>query len=284
MYKIGLSSGTGVNNEEMFKGYADAGIDAMEVCVPRPEYPDLDYKAIGKYANKYGIELWSFHFPFGPKDGFDPASIVESARLNTIETFSENIKKASDIGVKKFVIHPSTEPIPDEERAERMSRSKDSLNELAEVAAKCGSVICIENLPRTCLGKNSVEIKELLSVNDKLRACFDTNHLLSQDTIEFIKDVGDKIVTLHVSDYDYMNERHWLPGEGKIDWASLLKALEEIKYDGVWMYEISRVCPKTILRDRDLTFDDFARNAKELFEGKPFTLFSTHKENLGMWE
>ena len=36
--------------------------------------------------------------------------------------------------------------------------------------------------------------------------------------------------------------------------------------------------------DRFPSFDDFSRNAKELFEGKPFTIFSTHKENLGMWE
>ena len=64
----------------------------------------------------------------------------------------------------------------------------------------------------------------------------------------------------------------------------ILKTLEEIKYDGVWMYEVSLPCPKTILRDRDLNYNDFSRNAKELFAGEPFTIFSKHKENLGMWE
>ncbi len=284
MYKIGLSSGTGVNNEEMFKGYADAGIDAMEICVPRNEYPDIDYKAIEKYAKQYGIKLWSYHLSFGPFDEVDPSSVDAEVRKHTIELYSEQIKRAADIGIDKFVIHPSGEPIDDSIRAEKMLCAKECHNELCEIAAKEGGVLCIENLPRTCLGKNSAEIKELLSANDKLRTCFDTNHLLKQDTIEFIKDVGDKIVTLHVSDYDFMNERHWLPGEGQLNWAEILKALKEIKYDGVWMYEISRKCPKTIIRDRDLTFDDFALNSKELFEGKPLTVFSTHKETLGMWE
>ena len=56
----------------------------------------------------------------------------------------------------------------------------------------------------------------------------------------------------------------------------LYNALQEIGYDGVWMYEISPKCPKTIIRDRDLTCADFARNAKEIFERKPLTVFS-HK-------
>ncbi len=78
----------------------------------------------------------------------------------------------------------------------------------------------------------------------------------------------------HVSDYDYIDERHWLPGEGDIPWYDLYNALLEIGYTGAWMYEIGPKCPNTILRDRDLTCADFARNAKEIFEGKPLTVFS----------
>ena len=72
--------------------------------------------------------------------------------------------------------------------------------------------------------------------------------------------VGDKIITLHVSDYDFMNERHWLPGEGQNDWQKIIKSLKEVGYTGVWMYEIRFTCPNTILRDRDLSCDDFVKN------------------------
>ena len=102
----------------------------------------------------------------------------------------------------------------------------------------CGAVIAVEDLPRTCLGNTSDDIRKLISVNDKLRVCFDTNHLLEEDNIEFMKKLADKIITLHISDYDFLNERHWLPGEGKLDWAAMFSTLKEIGYNGVWMYEI----------------------------------------------
>ena len=108
--------------------------------------------------------------------------------------------------------------------------------------------------------------------------------MLYEDAVDFIRNVGDKIVTAHVSDFDFYNERHWLPGEGKLDWQAILRALKEIGYQGPWLYEIGFACPKTIYRDRDLTCDDFVRNAKELFNNTSITTFSRHKEKLGMWE
>ena len=41
------------------------------------------------------------------------------------------------------------------------------------------------------------------------------------------------------------------------------------------MYEIRLETPKTIERSRALTYFDFVRNAKEIFEGKPRTVFGT---------
>ena len=35
-----------------------------------------------------------------------------------------------------------------------------------------------------------------------------------------------------------MDERHQLPGNGKIDWKELLDLLESINYSGPFMYEV----------------------------------------------
>ena len=102
--------------------------------------------------------------------------------------------------------------------------------------------------------------------------------------MDFVKALGNKIVTLHVSDFDMVNERHWRPGEGKNDWKSILGALKEVGYAGPWLYEMDFGFPKTIIRERELTPEDLVRNATELFEGKEFTIFSTPKPNLGYWE
>lgn len=284
MYKIGLSThcNQGIINRQLFEAYSKAGIDAMEISMSSDDYDDINYKQLEKLSSQTGIELWSYHLPFAP---FEKIDISNRATYKyTVEYFGELIKKASQIGIKRFIIHPSGEPIENEERRERMKCAKEGLEILAETAKKDDAVIAVENLPRSCLGKNSDEIAELIGDNDNLKVCFDTNHLLSEDPVEFIKKIGKKIITTHISDYDFVNERHWLPGEGKLKWNDILNALKDIEYDGVWMYEIGFSCPKTIIRDRDINCDDFVKNAREIFEKRNITVFSQHKEKLGMWE
>lgn len=268
--KIGLSSCGKTMDDALFAAYAEAGIDAIEISIGRERVLEgVDLSEVARLAKKHGVELWSYHLPF-PE--YNLATRDEARRLAYVQRQSEHIKMASDMGIKHYVVHPSTEPIPDELRAERMAQSKKSLAALAEVAKKVGGVLCVENLPRTCLGKNSDEMSELVSSHPDLRICFDTNHLLGQDPIEFIKAVGDKIVTLHVSDYDFVDERHWLPGEGEMDWQAIYRALEEVGYEGAWLYELGFGNTKKIERERELTCEDFARNAHEIFEGKAITV------------
>ncbi|MBQ8404798.1 MAG: sugar phosphate isomerase/epimerase [Clostridia bacterium] len=282
MYKIGLSTCSAPVSEETFAGYRRAGLDVMEISDNIEGYARLNYGEVAALSEKYGVKIWSMHLPFGPFNLLD-LSNPELAE-HTVEYCAELIKKGAEIGVDKFIFHPSGEPIKDEERKLRMETAKRSLAASAEIAAKHGAVICVENLPRTCLGRNSEEIAELLSAHPALRACFDTNHLLGEEPLEFVRNIGDKIATIHVSDYDFINERHWLPGEGKIDWNAILAALREINYSGPWLYEIELNCTRNIVRDRAFTYGDFARNAKELFAGEKPTVFSRPKPNLGFWE
>ena len=283
MLKIGLSSCGFELTQDNFAALAASGIEATEISMPADKYPLIDYAAVKKYAMQAGVQLWSYHLPFSPFTEIDPSSLDADLRAHTVAYFTELIKKGADIGIDKFVVHASGEPIADEDRPEKMKRSRESLYTLAEVAAGCGACIAVEDLPRTCLGHTSQEIRELIGAHDKLRVCFDTNHLLLEDNVHFLHELADKIVTVHVSDYDFINERHWLPGEGKVDWKALYTAFEECGYSGVWMYEIGLDCPKTILRDRNLTFDDFYRNAHSIFAGETPAALGKPKENLGMW-
>lgn len=283
MYRIGLSSCGKVIDEKLFASYASAGIEAIELSVRTIDYVLPPMAVLAEYSKRYGVELWTCHLPFGPGSEVDMSSPDAAVRKNTLERHKELIRRASDIGIDKFVCHPSTEPIADDERSDRIKYSMDTLDKLAEFAHECGGVVAVEDLPRSCLGRNSDEMLELLSANDKLRSCFDTNHLLSEDAPSYIRRLGDRIITAHISDYDAINERHWLPGEGILDWSAILSAFNDIGYKGVWMYEIDFACPETIIRERDLTCEDFYRNAHEIFLGEKLTVISTPKENLGMW-
>ncbi|MBR5880608.1 MAG: sugar phosphate isomerase/epimerase, partial [Clostridia bacterium] len=241
-----------------------------------------DYKAMQEYSEKYGVELWSYHLPFQTTD---IASADRAWRLCSMEYTFELIKQASVAGIHKFVAHASVEFNGDAaRRAETLAITKDSLSQLADFAANYGSVICVEDLPRTCLGRDSDEILAMLAYDDRLRVCFDANHLFREKEADFVRKIGKKIATTHISDRDNINERHWLPGEGLVDWVSVMDALEEVGYDGNWIYEIGLSCPPTIYRDRDLTFSDFSRNAREVFARQTPTTFSRPKPGVGMWE
>ncbi len=278
MYKIGLSSCGRILNEKDFIEYQKSGIDAVEISVGLDNCNNIDFKELLRLAKKYDVSLWSFHLPFSP---FSKLEISQKELANsTVVYFESLIQKATDIGIDKFVIHPSGEPIAPEDRAERLKVSNESLFKLVNIASTNGAVIAVENLPRTCLGNCSDEILDLISVDPSIKVCFDTNHLLGENQVDFIKKIGDKIVTLHISDYDFVNERHWLPGEGRSDWDSIYRALNEVGYNGIWLYEIGFGATKTITRERLLNCEDVVRNAKEIFNGQKLTVTPNQKHIL----
>lgn len=274
MNQVGISTCGKQPGTELFENYHAAGIACAELSMGSDAYPAADYARIAREAAQAGVKLWSMHLPFFPFVEIDISATDEQLRTGSVAYLTELMEKGAAVGIKIFVIHPSGEPIEDEERPARMAAAKRSLAEMAQSAARLDAVLAVENLPRTCLGKNSDEILELISADDRLRVCFDTNHLLSEDPVKFIHKVGQKIITTHVSDYDLVDEKHWLPGEGKCDWNALLQALRETGYSGPWLYELGFKAPASMPRSRNLTCEDFRRNADELFAGKALTVIA----------
>jgi len=267
MFQIGLSTCGKAIDDAFFSECRKSGIAALEISVAHDKYDELDYRTMQILSEKYGVALASYHLPFGNTD-ISRADMAEAS----VARHRELIGLAAEIGIKTFVVHPSGEPVEDGERSERMNRSKESLIKLAEIARREGAVIAVEDLPRSCLGRNSDELLDLISVDEKLRVCFDTNHLLKEDINTFVRAVGNKIITTHISDYDFIDEKHWLPGEGGIDWYALAAVLQEVGYKGTWMYELGFGSPRTRKRERDLTCADFVRNAVEIFSREKLTV------------
>lgn len=273
MFTVGLSSCAKnllENGENLFENYEKAGITAMEIAVPAGQHLKLDYKKVEALAKKHGVKLWSYHLPYYPFSEVDLSDKEISKK--TVSLYTEIMKRASDIGIDKFVTHPSGILEDESLRAEKKEIVKENLFTLADIAEQNGGVIAVENMIPSCIGRNSSEMMELLNVSSKICTCFDTNHLIGESPEDYLRTIGDRLVTVHVSDYDFINERHWLPGEGKLDWGMLIKTLKEVDYKGIWMYEIDFHAPDTIIRDRNLTCEDFVRNARELFAGEKPTV------------
>ena len=268
MYKVGLSSGGFPLTEENFRLMEQSNIAAIEIAMATELYKLIDYKQLAELSQRYNVKLWSYHLPYYPARIIDVSSLNDEVQKSTLSVYTEMIQKATEVGVDKFVVHPSGEPIADDERELKLQRSMQTLDELAQIAKRYGAVIAVEDLPRSCLGNTADEMLRILSANDALRVCLDTNHLLQETNVEFMEKLGDKIVTVHISDYDFVDEQHWLPGEGLVNWNELYIMFQKIGYQGVWLYELplKSTNPERI---RDLTFADFVENANAIFNGNP---------------
>ncbi len=270
---------------EHFEAMRDAGIYGVEVSPRANEYDEADLTAIKMLADEYGIVLWSFHLRFHDFEGYDISNLNAAGRRHAIDYAKKFIEKSGAVGIRYVIIHASGEPIEECDRAEKLRLSKEALSELAEFAASFGITVAVEDLPRSCLGNCSSELLDLISADGRLRICFDTNHLLGEEIDAFIRACGDKIVTVHFSDYDFVNERHWLPGEGQIDWVSLMDALDGVGYCGPILYEVpfSQKGIKSIVRGRDLTPSDYKKNAQELMARSPLTVIGRPIDDLPYW-
>lgn len=217
------------------------GLDYVEVTMNNVIAKDLEgaperAKHLMNDLQKAGLKVWSVHMPFSRT--LDISVIDDTRRTENIQYIKNAMRMAAVFQPQYIVLHPSSEPILPDEREQRLSNSHAAIGELAVVAKEICATLCIENLPRTCLGQNGEEMMRLIEGYDEVGICFDTNHLLYQSHADFLKTVEKgKIKTVHLSDYDFSDERHLVPGNGLIDNKSLWDGIKDSGYEGIMMFE-----------------------------------------------
>ncbi|MBP3480455.1 MAG: sugar phosphate isomerase/epimerase [Clostridia bacterium] len=220
-----------------FDSYKKFGIELIEISPRREDYPALNWAEIKSESERTGVKIWSVHLPFSRDINISLPD--RKKREDTVCLHSDYMQKAAEAGARVAVIHPSSEPIDERERGLYLKNAKASLKVLADRAQELGLILAVENLPRTCLCRDSEETAQILKSDDRLRFCFDVNHLLIDSHARFLERFASKLVTLHISDYDFKDERHALPGCGKIDWRELVLLLEKADYSGPFLYEVN---------------------------------------------
>lgn len=83
----------------------------------------------------------------------------------------------------------------------------------------------------------------------QLGICIDTGHanlhrdLFADPAAAFLREFGDRLVHVHVSDNSGAGDEHLVPGTGTIDWRSLAAALKRIAYRGAIVLELAQAGP-----------------------------------------
>ena len=250
-WKLALSVYMNAMNDESLEALAQAGIFELELCGPRTmnlfNYPARN-KELSRLAASHGITISSLHLPFVDAH---PAVRDADLRKTFVEVQSALMRSAAEAGVSIAVLHPSAEPYKEEDREARLSLAIETVGQLTDAATACGITLALENLPRTCLCRTSDEMRRFLDAIPALRACFDTNHNLIEDNLDYRRAIGDRLVTLHVSDYDRIDEKHWMPMQGVNDWRAIIETLESIGYRGRFLYETVEKNPRLIRENFD---------------------------------
>lgn len=233
------------NIEQLCCAANKQGIKHIELVLPRYDKSNInEYMSwinnAKKIIDRENLNLWSIHIPFGPD--FDiscPDPIKREANIqNVLFTFY----LAKGLGnYSKAIIHPSFEPIDSLKRGQHLNALNESLKRIVPYVQKTYNIdLAVENLPRTCLANSTSEMLAIFEENPTIDICFDVNHLLGEKSEDFGFAMGNRIKTLHISDYDEINERHWLPGKGVINWNGILEALNKAQYSGPFLFEITK--------------------------------------------
>jgi len=234
MNKLGISINQ--TNVEMIPAYAAAGFEVMEISLPNKPHEEI--VALGEraleLAKECGMELWSVHIPFGRS--LEISSIDEAKRLNVLSMLMPSVALAKEWGAQVLVVHASSEPNEPSSRPARILACAESLKTLQQAAAPVR--IALENLPRTCIGRESCEVVPLAKYCSGI--CFDVNHLLIESHEDFMKAAAPFIITTHLSDYDGEDEKHWMPGAGVVPWKQVYDTLTAAGYEGPWLFELGR--------------------------------------------
>lgn len=235
--------GTSSTAYDRYKEIKESGISYLEINMnpirgKSAEEQKAWVELLRSKADSAGLKIWSAHLPYGKN--YDITEMNDAKRSEVVKEFIWFIELAKTLDPQKFVLHPSFEPIPDDERPQRILNARQSINLLnAAVRQHTKAQLLLEDLPRTCIGNTSDEILSLLDgVDESIGVCFDTNHLLKEKPQDFIKKLGSRIKSLHVSDYDAIDEKHWVMGQGIIEWTEVIKELVNVGYNGVFMFEV----------------------------------------------
>lgn len=215
----------------------DAGFDAvtLDVCgmAYAPIFEEYSVKAC-EMVKQIGLEIESVHFPFC--DWVDFASPWENDRQEIIKWVVKMGKILEKYNVRCYVFHPGGSSCKEETRAKFLEKLTDSASQIAK---QLNTYICVENMVGGTLLNTASKLKEYADNCGDAKVVIDVNHLLhdkQEDAIRLIG--GDKLKMIHISDYDGVYERHFMPGEGVIDWMAVIGALEEIGFDGAFNFEI----------------------------------------------
>ncbi len=195
------------------------------------------------HLDKVGIVCNQAHAPISLRDTMEKEEF-EQKRL----WIARSIESAAILGAKSIVVHSLVVHDKDVDFEEYNIEFYKSFIPYCE---KFGIQMAVENMFRRDRKRNKIvkrigSPEELNHIIEKLNspwvvACVDTGHasLTGYEPEEFIEGMSaDVLKAVHIQDTDYLDDRHYLPYTGKLNWEATMRALKKIGYTGDLTFEV----------------------------------------------
>ncbi len=238
-YAASLSSFDRYFNEKVFDAFTECNMRKVEVQLwgDEPEHEENNHalELLHKAVAEKVIVPVSAHLPFyGAGLRWDPSALEEDVRKDVVARMSKLMLDNADLLGGNITLHASNEP-PLETHARRIIQCRKSLEDFMPIAEKLGVSINLEFLPRTCVGNSEEELEALIDgfPEEYVGICIDVNHIMTryEDLPKMIKRLSPRLKTMHICDYDGVDEMHWFPWQGIIPWDKVMAAVREVPHD-----------------------------------------------------
>ena len=201
----------------------------------------ISYEETRRLIREKIIRPASVHLPFCGSPGWDPSTPDEALRQDTSARFIKLIRDHADLMAPMVTLHASPGGISLSEHPQRIGQVCKTIEEMLPTARKLGFVINVEFLPRTCLGNCVEELVRIVSNfdSDQVGICMDVNHIMNRyrDLPASIDTLAPRIRSFHLSDYDGVDEMHWIPGQGIHDWPTIMRHIRAVGHDVLLILE-----------------------------------------------
>jgi len=247
-WPIGLSTGCFYHQSilDCLPVIRESGFGTIEICSSPTHFDYHDPAMVRRAAERIhelGMEAYSFHAPFA--DTIDIASSDDAQRNAALAEVLQAAAAAAALRVHYFVIHPGPEHPPETSGEEKLTRMRNVVTTLNEVARRCrelGVMCVLENkLPHLIFGNTSDILWILDAINTaEVGACLDTGHAsLSGDMESLVRKLRGHLKMVHAHDNGGARDDHLPPGDGRIDWEKLLRELVQIEFHGALILEMA---------------------------------------------
>jgi sugar phosphate isomerase/epimerase len=189
-------------------------------------FPGIKKESMPNMVRDSGLILENIHIPYDHCD--DLWSDHKPTRDAIVAQYTGWINDCAQHGIPIMVMH-ITDSLSLPATHRNAKYGLDSISRLLRAAEDLKITLALENTGR----EDYIDLVFSQLQSDYLGFCYDSSHhrIYSEGKLDFLKKISRHIVTTHLSDNDGKQDRHWLPGEGVIDWHRLTHIFSQIQYD-----------------------------------------------------